>query len=48
MAGRTRADTTGWDQEIWPIEVAGTSERLAHCLARPETPDTSGAVFTEG
>jgi serine/threonine-protein kinase len=48
MADRTRADPTGWDREIWPIEVPGTTERLAHCLARPETTDTSGAVFTEG
>ncbi|AGZ42298.1 putative serine/threonine protein kinase [Actinoplanes friuliensis DSM 7358] len=40
-----RTMTEGWVRDGWPIRVDGGGPRLIHCLARPESGETTGAAF---
>ncbi|WDZ82865.1 serine/threonine-protein kinase [Micromonospora cathayae] len=38
-------DTRGWVRDAWPVELPADGGWLVHCLARPETGQSTGAAF---
>jgi serine/threonine-protein kinase len=40
-----RSATNGWVRDAWPIQVKGTDIWIVHCLARPESADSSKSAF---